>query len=115
MKTLAHELEDLAARRAAGTISDEDAALARQALLGRMSGTSDSAPRGRRGTSPRRGPVGWLMAAVLANLLLTLVILCGLAAMAYVLLPLALALPLLILMIFILPLLWLIEWIGDLF
>ena len=114
MTTLAQELEELEARRAAGTITEEDAALAREALLDRLSGAGDS-PAASRADAQSRGPVNWILAGVVANLLLTLVALAALAAIAYWLLPLALALPLLVVLVFILPVLWLVDWIGDLF
>ena len=114
MNTLAKELEDLEARRAAGTISEEDAALAKQALLER--GPSQSgAGQGGAGEAPGRGLIGWIMAGVMANLLISIVALGGLAAIAYWLLPATLALPILIGVILILPVLWLIQWFGDMF
>ncbi|GGH33965.1 hypothetical protein SAMN05444007_107136 [Cribrihabitans marinus] len=114
MNTLAKELEDLEARRSAGSISDADAALAKQALLQRAPSTGGTDRAGSADAS-RRGPVGWIMAIVFANFLLTLLVLGGMAAFAYFVLPLTLALPILIIMVLILPVLWLIEWFGDLF
>lgn len=114
MNTLGKELEDLEARRTKGTISDEDAALAKKALLQRHGGAPFSEQPVRNNAQPR-GLSGWILAGVLSNLMLSLVVIGGLAAIAYLLLPTALALPLLICLVFILPILWLFEWLGDLF
>ena len=111
MNTLAKELEDLETRRASGSISDADAALAKQALLSRAS----AAPDAPRQSKPNRGLFGWIIAGVFANLMVSLLVLSGVSAIAFWLLPMAMALPILICAVFILPLLWLLEWIGDLF
>lgn len=113
MNTLAKELEDLEARRVAGTISQEDADLAKRALLQRGQTVAGEGATG--SDAPRRGLIGWILAGVLANFLLSLAVLGGLAAIAYWLLPPTLAVPAMICLVLILPVLWLLEWLGDLF
>ncbi|ABV92126.1 hypothetical protein Dshi_0377 [Dinoroseobacter shibae DFL 12 = DSM 16493] len=101
--TLARELEDIEARRAAGTLTEADAALAKDALLR----GADPAPR--RG----RNPV--LLAGLFSNLMLTLVILCGLAAAVFMFVPLTLAMPIMIVLALCLPVIWFWDWFTDLF
>lgn len=113
MTTLAKELEDLEARRAAGTLSDEDVALAKEALLRRASRESIQAP-----AAPHDAPRtlrGLLFAGMFSNLMLTLVILAMIAAAAYLFVPLVVAVPLMILCVIALPFIWLWEWVCDLF
>ncbi|WP_424976447.1 hypothetical protein [Dinoroseobacter sp. S124A] len=105
--TLARELEDLEARRAAGTLSDADVEMAKDALLRAAAET--------RLATPARGERSLLIAGLASNLLLTLVILALIAAGAYLLAPLTVAVPVMILCALALPVLWLWEWVTDLF
>lgn len=111
--TLARELEDVENRRAAGTLSEADAALAKDALL---RGAARNAERGEPAAA-RRGTMrdSVLLAGLFSNLLLTLVILAGIAAAVYMLVPLTLALPIIIVLAMCLPVIWLWDWITGLF
>jgi len=113
MTTLAKELEDLEARRAAGTLSDEDVALAKDALLRRASRDSHSAPAPSHG--PDRAHRNMLFAGMFSNLMLTVVILAMIAAAAYLFVPMVMAVPIMILCMIALPFIWLWEWVCDLF
>lgn len=105
--TLAQELEDLEARRAAGTLSDADVEMAKDALLRAAAET--------RLTEPARGERSVLMVALASHLMLTVIVLALIAAGAYVLAPLAIAAPVMILCALALPFIWLWEWVTDLF
>lgn len=113
--TLAHELEDLEARRRAGTISAEDAARAKETFLG-AGGTINPASAGHRPSQSRLdgGMRTWLLAGLLSNSILLLAVIALLALAVYWLLPLAMAGPLLICLIFVLPVFWLMQWFGGL-
>lgn len=105
--TLARELEDLEARRAAGTLSEADVAMAKDALLRNAADSRLSA----------REPANksLLIFGLASNLMLTLVILALIAGAAYVFAPLAISAPVMILCILALPFIWLWDWITDLF
>lgn len=106
--TLAHELEDLEARRKAGTLSDADAAVAKHALL--------SGAAGRGAPSERDGAArGLLIAGLFSNALWALVVLGMIAGAAYLFVPLVMAVPVMILCALALPVIWLWDWIGDFF
>ena len=105
--TLAQELEDLEARRAAGTLSDADVEMAKDALLRAASET--------RVTEPARGERSALVIGLASNLMLTVIVLALIAAGAYVLAPLTIAAPVMILCALALPFIWLWDWITDLF
>jgi hypothetical protein len=110
--TLARELEDIETRRAAGTLTEADAALAKDALLRGAARTDAPAARD---TPPGRSRDSVLIAGLFSNLMLTLVILGGLAAAAYVFIPLTLAMPIMIVLALCLPVIWLWNWVTDLF
>ncbi|MDJ0992996.1 MAG: hypothetical protein QNI90_05440 [Dinoroseobacter sp.] len=113
MTTLAQELEDLEARRAAGTLSDEDVTLAKDALLRGASRENRQAPTAR--PPAERSLRGLLFAGVFSNLMFTIVILAMIAAAAYLFVPMVLAIPVMILCVIALPFIWLWEWVCDLF
>lgn len=106
--TLARELEDIEARRAAGTLTEADAALAKDALL-------RGAARDGADPAPRRGRDPVLLAGLFSNLMLTLVILGGLAAAVFMFVPLTLAMPIMIVLALCLPVIWFWDWFTDLF
>lgn len=113
--TLAHELEDLETRRLAGAISDEDAARAKDALMGARN-TINPATAEDGHTGPQRDAAmgKWLLAGLLSNSLLLLAVIALLGFAIYWLLPLAMAGPLLICLIFVMPVFWLMQWFGGL-
>lgn len=113
MTTLAQELEDLEARRAAGTLSEEDVARAKDALLRRASRESFSTP-----VSPAASEAAernMLFAGVFSNLMFTIIVLAMIAVAAYMFVPLVVAIPVMVLCIIALPFIWLWEWVCDLF
>ncbi|WP_425093920.1 hypothetical protein [Tropicimonas sp. S265A] len=113
--TLARELEDLEARRKAGTLSDEDASRAKEALLRGASGTAARDTLGDRDTAHRGTLRHVIFAGAMSNLLMTIVVLATLAAMVYVFIPLTLAMPIMIVLALCLPFIWLWDWFTDLF
>lgn len=114
MNTLAHELEDLEFRRREGTLTEADVAAAKEALLRRAardamaSSPPDSQPAERLYRT-------LLITEVFSNLIFVVILLGGIAAAAYLLLPLGVALPVMIVCAVILPFIKLWDWVCDLF